>query len=356
MKTATITYSNAQNYGALLQAYALVEYLRKMGHSPDLIDYRAFDQRWFKPRKTLSDVLFTALMMCAGKRRVRRFLEFRELLPLTAFCRDSADLSKLNGQYDAWISGSDQVWNCNARVNDDFFLRFVHSPGKKIAYAASFGSDSVPEESAETVRRYIKDFDFVSVREKSGALLVEELTGERPPVTVDPAFLLSKEEWRALLPAKREHGKPYIFVYTTELSKRLEKIVQTAHQKTGLPVISTQYIPGCGCRVKKDIGPREFLGFIDGASQIISTSFHATAFSVIFEKDFCVVPHSRTGARVIDLLEDLGISERIVLRPSEWRERALFSWDETRRIVEQKKMVSMKYLNEALGGEQRGTV
>ena len=134
MKVAVITYSSAQNYGAQLQAYALTGYLKKCGHSADLIDYRPFDARWFKPRKTVSDIFFTAFLYGQGKKRVERFLNFRQSLPLTALCRNKDDLSKLNSDYDAFVSGSDQVWNCNARVNDDFFLRFVDAYKKRIAY------------------------------------------------------------------------------------------------------------------------------------------------------------------------------------------------------------------------------
>ena len=351
MRIATITYSDAQNYGALLQAYALANYVERMGHQVHLIDYRAFDKRCWKPRKTVSDIFFTTLLMHQGKRRLKRFLEFRNRLPLTRFCANSQDLETLNPSFDAFISGSDQVWNCNVRVNDDFFLRFVQSGKKKISYAPSFGSDSIPEDRKEKVGRYIQDFDFVSARETSGAKLVEELTGKRPPVVVDPVFLLERETWEGFLSNNTLPAKPYIFVYTTQVSERLEKVVQTAHKKTGYPVVSTQFIPHCGCKVRKDIGPVEFLGWIHGAKQVISTSFHATAFSVIFEKDFCVVPHSQTGARVTNLLEDLGLSEAVVTDVSGWREDFAFSWEEPRRILAEKKAFSKEYLKKALGGE-----
>ena len=310
MKVATITYSNAQNYGAMLQAYALASYLEAFCKC-DVIDYRTFDNRWFKPRKEIKDILISAVQVSRGKRRVLRFEQFRnKYLPLTSFCGCADDLKKLNSKYDCFIVGSDQVWNCSHGVNENFFLVFADEDKKKVAYAASFGSSSIPKEHAEKVRSYLKEIRHISIREKSGAALVENLTGRKPPVVVDPVFLKDAAEWKRIA-APVEMKQPYAFVYSTQKSEHLNHAVEEYAARKKIKIVSTHAIPGVRCVVRKDIGPLEFLGYILNAEYVISTSFHATAFSIILEKNFCVVPHSQTGARVRDLLEDANMAQCI---------------------------------------------
>lgn len=310
MKVATITYSNAQNYGAMLQAYALSSYLNAFCKC-DVIDYRTFDSRWFKPRKEIKDIVVSAVQISQGKRRVSRFEQFRKkYLPLTTICECRDDLKKLNNEYDCFITGSDQVWNCSHGANENFFLTFADKDKKKVAYAASFGSSSIPKEYAEAVSSYLKEISYISIREKSGAVLVERLIGNKPPVVVDPVFLKDAAEWKQIATTV-EMKKPYVFVYSTQKSANLNQAVKDFTEKNRIKIVSTHAIPGVHCFVRKDIGPLEFLGYIMNAEYVISTSFHATAFSIIFEKDFCVVPHSQTGARVTDLLEDANIAECI---------------------------------------------
>lgn len=315
MRVAVITYSNAQNYGAMLQVYALSNYLGQFCDC-SVVNYRQFDDRWFKPRKNLKDIILSVIKFTEGKIRIKRYERFREqYLNLTELCSSSEELERLNDSFDLFITGSDQVWNCNGRVNDDFFLRFVKNQKRIASYAASFGSDHIPEQVSEKVGRYIKEFDFVSIREKSGAELVEKLTGEKTSVVVDPVFLKSTEDWKVLAvnPIIKE---PYVFVYSTQKSDRLNWAVKDYSEKKHLKIVSTHAIPGVHCTVRKDMGPLEFLGYILNAEYVISTSFHATAFSIIFEKNFCVVPHSQTGARVTDLLEDANMAECI------WQEKS----------------------------------
>ena len=131
MKVAVITYSNAQNYGAMLQVYALSSYLQQFCDC-SVVNYRKFDNRWFKPRKDYKDIILSFMRFNAGMRRISRYEHFREkYLTLTELCSSSTELEKLNDSFDLFITGSDQVWNCNGKVNDDFFLRFVKSGKRK---------------------------------------------------------------------------------------------------------------------------------------------------------------------------------------------------------------------------------
>ena len=351
MKVAVITYSNAQNYGAMLQAYALSNCIADMGIECRVINYRKFDSRWFKPRKTLWDIIFTALLIKQGKKRVCLFHEFRkQFLPLTTRYDSVEELKQIDTEYDLFISGSDQVWNCNGYVNEAFFLRFTAEKAKRCAYAPSFGSRTIPADCMDKVAQYINDFQNISVREKSGADLIKQLTGREAEVVLDPVFLISSNKWCALAHSI-EHSK-FVFVYTTEVSDDLRKTVCNLYNNKGITVISTQYIAGCNCIVRKDIGPLEFLGYIRDAEYVVSTSFHATAFSIIFQKKFCVVPHKVTGARVTDLLCLIGLQQEIVEDVNSFQFDSFVDWDAVERQLNELKSKSQSYLQKSIAGEQ----
>ena len=310
MKVAITTYCGAQNYGALLQAHALMNYVKSIGHECKLINNWPFDRRWFKPRKTIEDIWVTLYQIKKGKVRIERYEQFRErYLDLTDTISNEQEMEKLNEEFDVFITGSDQVWNCNPSLNTDFFLGFVADDKKKLSYAASFGSENIPVDSRDVVKRYLKRMNHISVREKSGAEIVKSLLGKAPQVVVDPVFLMNRRHWEEL--AVHPNDEKYVFVYSTQKSERLNKAVKDYSENNNLQIISTHAIPGCKCTVRKDIAPLEFIGYIMDAVYVISTSFHATAFSIIFEKDFCVVPHSQTGGRVVNICEDANLNSCI---------------------------------------------
>lgn len=351
MDIGIITFSDAQNYGAMLQAYALIHYINTLGHNCALINYRKFDQRWFKPRKTFQDILVTLLLRKQGRKRISHYQEFRKKhLNLTYLCNDLDDLKELNKYFDVFITGSDQVWNCNVCMNDAFFLSFVSKHKLKIAYAPSFGSVAFSEKNHQKATAYIKKLDYVSVREKSGARLIKQLTGINAPVVLDPVFLVPLDHWIQILSKQVPFNGNFIFVYTTEVNKKLFSTVHMLSQEKKLKVISTQYISGCRCITKKDIGPLEFLQYIYHADYVLSTSFHATAFSIIFNKPFGVFLHSQTGTRVKDLLLDLHIDNRILDGKTSVSD--IINWDEVNALVRKKIETSKYYLLTALEGKK----
>lgn len=310
MKVAITTYSGGQNYGALLQAHALMTYVNSIGHECQLINNWPFDRRWFKPRKTKEDIWASLCQIKLGKERIKRYEDFRKnYLNLTHIVKNDEELKKLNDEFDVFITGSDQVWNCTKNVDYGFFLGFTRDEKKKIAYAASFGVSDIPEQFQDDVKKYLSRMDAISIREKSGAELVYRLIGLRPCVAVDPVFLMERGYWANM--AVRPNIERFVFVYSTQKSERLNKAVKDFSEKNNIKIVSTHAIPGCKCIVRKDIAPREFLGYIMDAEYVISTSFHATAFSIIFEKNFCVVPHSQTGSRVKDICEDANLASCI---------------------------------------------
>lgn len=309
MRVLIVTYSSAQNFGAVLQAHSLSAYLKSLGCDCALMNSAPFDSRRLKPRKEWKDIAATLLHFPQNFTRVRRYREFiAEFLPMSEPMRNGEDWEKANKNYDAFISGSDQVWNCLHGPAPLFFLSHVQDDKLKCSYAASFGCNYVPKQHQAFVAKQLARFQSISVRESSGVDIVRQLTGREATVCVDPVFLQSLEYWRqmAIMP---KSGKPYAFVYSTQVSPALNRAVSEYAKLTGHRIITTHSIMGTACSTRKDIGPREFLGYILNAEYVIATSFHALAFCILFGKNVCVVPHSQTAERVENLLEQANLKE-----------------------------------------------
>lgn len=345
MKIATITYSWAQNWGAVLQAYALVTYLNSIGHEAKLIDYREFDNKLISTVKSVPDGIVDILTLKASMRRVKRYNEFRKNeLHLTRKCNTTEDLKTLNDEFDAFITGSDQVWNVGLGVCKDFYLHFADSNKKKISYAASFGVSSIPDIYKNDTIQGLMNIDNISVRELSGQKIVESLVEKKVEVVLDPVFLLSKDQWTDVA-SDSICKNSYIFVYPTQVTKVLIDIVDKIKKETGLIAISPFFVPGC--KVFKDIGPREFIRCIYDAKYVVASSFHATAFSMIFNKPLACVTHTQTGSRTTDLLKVLDMDNCIV-HDSKSFPSIKMSFDNANRKMEEMIVKSKKFLDVAL--------
>lgn len=310
MKIATITYSWAQNWGAVLQAYALVKYLNNIGHEAKLINYREFDNTLISTVKSIPDGILDLLTLPASVRRIKRYNEFRNNeLFLTKKCNTVEQLERLNAGFDVFITGSDQVWNVGMGVCKDFYLHFTAPDKKRISYAASFGVSEIPEQYKSDTIRGLKNIDVISVRELSGKKIVETLTNKKAEVVLDPVFLLTRKQWMDIA-SNAVIQKPYIFVYPTQVTAKLIDIVKKIKREMKIMAVSPFYVPGC--KVIKDLGPREFIRCIADAKYVVASSFHATAFSMIFNKPLACVPHSHTGSRTTDLLKLLDLEMCIV--------------------------------------------
>lgn len=250
----------------------------------------------------------------SDKLRIQRFIAFRnqELQLSDKVYTTPEELRELNSRYDCFITGSDQLWNCETEINYPFYLGFVNEKKKRISYAPSFGSDSIPQKFEEEVTQLLNRYEKLSVREKSGADIVERLTGKKISVVIDPVFLHTEEQWVKKLGLKKRKGKKTVFVYTTEKSFTLNLAVKRFQKEHLHYEVYTPFaIPGVRAKILKDIGPKEFLDYVYNADFIITNSFHATAFALIFEKPFCAVKHSTRFARVRDLLSELSLQRYI---------------------------------------------
>ena len=317
MKVATLTLHNANNYGAVLQAYALQRFLIDLGLNTELIDYHPNKKGNEVKRSLIQKILRHILHISSyikSKSKSRKFNKFR-----TEFLRVSKD--SLSGdeeimhnppQYDAYIVGSDQIWNTDVtNKSKAFFLNFVKS-GRKISYAASLGKDEFNEAEKEYVKEYLISFDALAVRESLLQQKLQDKFSIKAEHVLDPIFLLEKDNWLKISTSIRLPLK-YVLGYMMEYSQELiDHTKDIARQQNCTPIFISQSHSNFSGKKLKDLGPSEFIYTFANANYICTNSFHGTAFSLIFKKDFTVVRHSRLNSRISSLVESVGLSERFL--------------------------------------------
>lgn len=326
MKICTITCHDVYNVGASLQAYALQTYLRSLGHDVKIIDYKpdylsghyrldaVGNPKYDKPFLRQAYLLAKLPGRLRVLPRKRVFDEFTaEYLDLTKRYSSYEELAADPPRADVYFAGSDQIWNPLFPNGKDpaFYLDFVKS-GLCASYAASFASDAFPAELRDTVSRYLQRFGYISVRESSGVSVLESLGISGAETVLDPVFLLDKAEWNSLAVDPKKTSEPYLLVYDFDNSPVVRGLAEKIAHERRLKIYSIFDVPYAE-RSFALCGPREFLGLVRQASFVLSNSFHATAFSVIFGKEFVVAARKENiNTRMRDFTTMLGISERML--------------------------------------------
>mgnify|MGYP002568479601 FL=1 len=330
MRICTITCHDVYNAGASLQAYALQTYLKSLGHDVKIIDYKPdylsqhyrldvignpkYDKPLLKQAYLLAK-LPGRLRMLPRKEAFDRFTAAH--LDLTARYASNEELKANPPVAEVFFAGSDQIWNPLFPNGKDpaFYLDFVQR-GTRAAYAASFSVDDFPEALRAATAGYLKRFDHVAVREKSGLAILRSLGVEGAISVLDPVFLLDRAQWETMA-ARPEHcDVPYLLVYAFDNDATIRGLAERIAAERGLRIYSVFDLPYAERCFALD-GPEVFLGLIQNAAFVLSNSFHATAFSVIFEREFAVVERTeRLNSRMRDFTALLGLSERMVTAES----------------------------------------
>lgn len=361
MKVCIVTFHSAYNFGAVLQAYALCQYLNDKCDETRILDYhnRKIDDTYKLPR--LSDYIsvpkrsISKLMqyvMYKGKRK--KIDNFRERLPLTKRY-DEGHTETADAEADVFIAGSDQIWNYELIGRDSsYFLDFAKD---KItcSYAASFGVNKIPEEYRDFYEEGMNNLDSISVRESNAVELVNSLCCKECSLMPDPTLLLDAEKWSEV--SKEPNIKnPYILIYKITKEENLISFAKKLSRETGLPIV---YIPndiksGIVRTTKFNVGPDEWLGYIKNAEYVVTNSFHGTAFSIIFGKKFFTEVSATANtatSRSYSLLRLFGLEDRIISNyRTEMQKNELPSEHIAEVIVQQRENVK-KYFDKVFGGE-----
>ena len=328
MKIKTITCHDVYNHGASLQAYALQTFLEELGHQVEIIDYKpaylsqefsllrmnpCYDIpviRWFYLIAKLPSRLWKM-------RRKRPFDQFtKQYLHLTKRYKSFIELRNSPPEADYFIAGSDQIWNTLFQNGRDpaFYLDFVPETKKRISYAASFGTVSIDPAYIPFVSDKLSGFDAVSIRERASLPLLSSLGRDDGVVVCDPVLLFDDHFWRRFSRKGLEEKSPYLLIYDFEASTLVRDIAQFIAVKKGLRIINiSPRTANYADRNYCNVSPIDFVSLIRNANYIISNSFHATVFSIIFQRNFCVVNRlEELNVRMKSLLEDLLLQDRIV--------------------------------------------
>ena len=321
MKVNTLTFHAARNYGAVLQCYALQETLRDFCEEVKVIDYSTEAMRHNNKRykkngiKTLAKKILMLRYSRVFKRKRAKFDAFVDKNVHLTKHYDSVDQLRVDPpDSDIVIVGSDQVFNPNRcrEEREAFYLDFPCS--FKTSYAASFGSSDIPQETKDEIAGYLSSFDALSFREEYGLDICKALTGRKDACLVcDPVFLVPKEKWYAIEEEYKGLPQKYILMFNLRESKTTFELARSAKQKTGLPVVlitGKPNVPAWCDHVLRDVGPGNFLWLIHHSAFFFEDSFHGTAFSLIYHKQFIFCDdHPKSYERGRTLLQRLGLPE-----------------------------------------------
>ncbi len=327
MEIKTITCHDVYNYGASLQAFALQKYLVDQGHSVEIIDYKpdylsGHYDLWKVNHHKWNRNFFTRIAYLSIKlpfrlmdlRRKGSFDVFRKkYLKLTSKrYTTNEELKEDCPKADIFIAGSDQIWNTIFPNGRDaaFYLDFATKESKKIAYAASFATESVVPEYKEFVKKMLQNFNNIAVRERGAVDILKTLGVYDGTWVCDPVFLLERQEWDKI--AVKEYKEEYILVYDFEGNERIKKIALKLAGEYNLKVFTINVRLDYSGKSFKNIDPADFVSLIRDAKYIISNSFHGTVFSLIYKKEFFVVSREEgINTRMQNLLEYLNLSDRM---------------------------------------------
>lgn len=359
MKIGILTFHFAHNFGAMLQAYALQEYLKKLGHEVEIINYQpqylkkiykfeSYDR--FKSMSVLNKIRFLLTEPIAIYRKYLRYRKFQNFMFNNLNISHEIETEDDITNYDYIFFGSDQIWNPRITNNkfDPIYTGQFSSEASFIAYAPSMETTSLTEEEKNEYTKILKKFKCISVREKSLQKLLENLTLQKVELVCDPTFLLSQESWNKLSGKTPIEGGKYILVYQTRYSKKAIKIAKEIAKKKKCKIIQLracfywQYING----LKQIVSPVDFLNYIKFAEFVVTTSFHGTAFSIIFRKNFFTVAlDDNKNDRSRSLLSTLDLSNRLI--SDKIPDSNIISYENTDNILNQYINHSKQYIKDS---------
>lgn len=329
MKIKTITCHEVYNYGASLQEYALLKYLQNNGHDAETIHYKPYylskqDNIFRISNTNWSKNIFLKLIYLTlklpkriiGLKRKRSFDSFskRYIKTTSKLYRTNEDLKNNIPSADAYICGSDQIWNSFFENGKDpaFYLNFVPNNKLKISYAASFAIDEIEGSLKDFVKSGVERLDHISVRETSGKRILNDLGITEVTQVLDPVFLIDKKHWKKM--GNKSYPKQdYVFIYDFDSNPLIKKMAFKLKNEKNHKIVSVNAnIDYADFNYYLD-GPEKFLSLVDHAKFVISNSFHAVAFSLIFQKQFVVFNRTdKINTRMRDLLGSVNQPELLI--------------------------------------------
>lgn len=367
MKIGILTLPFNNNYGGYMQAYALMTVLKRMGHEPTLIMRRHNPYRVsivFRIKFFIKGILKTIIRHkiypfiygeeSSFRARGKNMLTFvdKYIQPQTRYIYSTDELRKeCEGHFDAFIVGSDQVWRpiYVQGLIGNMFLDFTTGWNvKRIAYAASFGTDApeYTEEAKVLCGSLIEKFDAVSVREQSGLNVFDDFGWKvkNPKVVLDPTMLLTREDYNKVLTQESNIAKGKIFCYVLDNSNEVKTVISKIQKQIKKTIYEITDIQK-GDSVLSSI--ETWMSAIRDSDFVITDSFHGTVFAIIFNKPFIVYANKNRGIdRFRSILNHFGLEDRISNSSCSINEiiTKQVNWDSINEIIRKNKEVSIIFL------------
>lgn len=353
MKIGILTFHCVNNCGAVLQAYALQEYLLQLGHDVFIIDYCP-DYLLQTTKVNLKEYRFIRF----AKDCVKFIINSKGRLKFSCFRKQylrlyALDLDSRNHSFDAFILGSDQIWNKQIIGCDKIFWGdFLAANNiKLLSYAASCGSWNFADTDIAVLKNRLNTFSSISVREDFLAIELQRILNKNIEWVLDPTLLLDRSKFEEILVPPKEL-KPYIFIYEVTPERKTIDIAEQIVQQTD----KTIQIIRCGTIKKQNgnlktinnVGPLDFLGYIKNAFCVVTTSFHGSALSIAFNRNFYTIRISKSqDERVRSLLSMLNLSDRLIDKKSICRYTDI-DYTNVNQILQKQKESSEQFLKKGL--------
>lgn len=338
MKKIGICTFHDHNYGSALQCFATQEYLKRKGFDVEVINQIPEYSLLKRYLKRLWELFKICVCYPLSTKKVILLFKSQRSTALRITTKSENEIGRFNNgvinntyhtftglkqigeseEYVTFLSGSDQVWNAN-RIDfyNLYFLRFAPVE-KRISWAASFGGNKIAPYNRKRYAKFLSEYKEISVRESSAVEIVQALSNKEATCLADPVTLLNGEKWRDLYKkyaSNRVTTDKYILFFF--LDKPSDQALQTAEKfskQTGIPLVTFGY-KQTGIENHIDGGPWDFLSVIDEAECVLTDSFHAMVFSLLFHKLFYVFDrqyiHKQSQAsRIVDLLKTIGSPDR----------------------------------------------
>lgn len=329
MKIAIVTFWDSQdNYGQIMQAYALCQFLTNEGHSPFIIRYKYRESHTLKYMLRspyvcmlrLREFVSNPVVFIDKRRQIqeagrhnRGFDAFRSAyIPMSERVFNQHELMKAPPEAEIYVSGSDQIWSL---LDSVYFLQFAPAGKRCVAYGSSCGGKEFNDGEKSILKRYIERYSFIGLRESRDTDLIKELGGAQATTVVDPTLLLSVEDYNKIADTGQSKGK-YILVYL--ISNKFDLDMGQIYSYAKQHGLNVKYVASQGRYdnfEKVYPTPQEWLGLVRNATHVVTNSFHGTVFSLLYGRNFTVIPQKgsslRMNARIYDLLRPLSLDNRI---------------------------------------------
>ncbi len=350
MKIGILTFHRAQNYGAVLQCYALQEVLKNMGHTVSVIDYRQpyieSEYKLFHPEYLFRINLFKSInylrkFIFSFPSRYKKHKGFKRFRDHFLNITSPIGGKNIPNDYNLYIIGSDQLWNPGITNGlDDIYWGYFNAGNGHIAgYAISTNQRTLEQIDKKTIQKALTNFSQISFREQFISEAIRQITGNDYPTTLDPTLLTEESTWSPLINQKWA-DKKYIVLYEVRFPSQKDTLLEKTRQKA--KEMNCNLIVLSGMKYSPD----EFVTIIRYAELVITSSFHATLFSIIFKRNFCSYSlEDGNDERYTKLLHSLGLDDHI-LRLADAPKIIKTNFSTVEEKLRQLKTFSMQYLSD----------